>query len=42
MSSKRLAPMNAAEIVEAWFSAPEPDPEEAGNIRRLAELDKNG
>jgi ribose 5-phosphate isomerase B len=40
MSSKRLAPMTAGDIVEAWFSESEPDAEEADNIRRLSELDR--
>jgi ribose 5-phosphate isomerase B len=39
MSMKRTEPETAREIVDAWLSVDEPDPDEAANIARLAELD---
>ena len=39
MSLKRTTPETAKEIVDAWLSVDEPDPDEAANIGRLAELD---
>ena len=40
MSLKRTEPETARAIVEAWLSVEEPDPGEAANIARLAELDE--
>jgi ribose 5-phosphate isomerase B len=40
MSLKRLAPDVAVEIVEAFLATAEPDPEEAANIARLDEIDR--
>src|ERR671930_1156842 len=40
MSLKRTEPETAKEIVDAWLSVDEPDPDEAANIARLAELDE--
>jgi ribose 5-phosphate isomerase B len=40
MSLKRLAPDVAVEIVEAFLSTAEPDPDEAANIARLDEIDR--
>lgn len=40
MSLKRTAPETAREILEAWFAVEEPDPDEAENIARLAELER--
>jgi ribose 5-phosphate isomerase B len=40
MSLKRIEPDNAKAIVDAWLSVDEPDPDEAANIARLAELDE--
>jgi ribose 5-phosphate isomerase B len=40
MSLKRTTPEQAREIVDAWFAVDEPDPDEAENIARLAELDR--
>lgn len=40
MSLKRTQPATAREIVDAWLSVEEPDPDEAANIARLAELDR--
>jgi ribose 5-phosphate isomerase B len=40
MSLKRLAPDVAVEVVQAFLATPEPDPDEAENIARLAELDR--
>ena len=40
MSLKRTEPETAKEILDAWLSVEEPDPEEAANIARLAELDR--
>jgi ribose 5-phosphate isomerase B len=42
MSLKRTDPEAAKKIVEAWLSVEEPDPDEAANIARLAELDERG
>jgi ribose 5-phosphate isomerase B len=39
MSLKRTEPEQAKEILDAWFSVEEPDPDEAANIARLTELD---
>jgi ribose 5-phosphate isomerase B len=39
MSLKRTDPETAREIVRAWLSVEEPDPDEAGNIARLRELE---
>jgi ribose 5-phosphate isomerase B len=40
MSLKRTTPANAKKILDAWFSVSGPDPDEAANISRLAELDR--
>jgi ribose 5-phosphate isomerase B len=40
MSLKRTTPATAREILDAWFAVEEPDPDEAGNIARLAELER--
>jgi ribose 5-phosphate isomerase B len=40
MSLKRTEPETAKEILDAWLSVEEPDPDEAANIARLAELDR--
>jgi ribose 5-phosphate isomerase B len=40
MSLKRTKPEQAREIVAAWLAVEEPDPDEADNIARLAELDR--
>jgi ribose 5-phosphate isomerase B len=40
MRLKRTEPATAREIVDAWLSVEEPDPDEAANIARLAELDR--
>jgi ribose 5-phosphate isomerase B len=40
MSLKRTEPETAKEILDAWLSVDEPDPDEAANIARLAELDR--
>jgi ribose 5-phosphate isomerase B len=40
MSLKRTEPETAKEIVDAWLSVDQPDPDEAANIARLAELDR--
>jgi len=42
MSLKRTAPETAKEILGAWLSVDEADPDEAENIARLAELDRRG
>jgi ribose 5-phosphate isomerase B len=42
MSLKRTEPQAARVIVDAWLSVEEPDPDEAANIARLAELDERG
>jgi ribose 5-phosphate isomerase B len=39
MSLKRTSPETAKEIIDAWLSVEEADPDEAANIARLAELD---
>jgi len=40
MSLKRTEPGRAKEIVDAWLDVEEPDPDEAANIARLAELER--
>jgi ribose 5-phosphate isomerase B len=40
MSLKRTEPETAREILDAWLSVDEPDPDEAANIARLGELDR--
>ena len=40
MSLKRTSPETAKEILEAWFAVEQPDPDEAENIARLAELER--
>jgi ribose 5-phosphate isomerase B len=40
MSLKRTTPETAKEILDAWLSVDEPDPDEAENIARLGELDR--
>jgi ribose 5-phosphate isomerase B len=40
MSLKRTSPETAKEILDAWFAVERPDPDEAANIARLAELDR--
>jgi ribose 5-phosphate isomerase B len=40
MSLKRTEPETAKQIVDAWLAVEEPDPDEAANIARLAELDR--
>jgi ribose 5-phosphate isomerase B len=40
MSLKRTTPAKARKILDAWFGVAEPDPDEAENISRLAELDR--
>jgi ribose 5-phosphate isomerase B len=42
MSLKRTDPEVAKQIVGAWLAVEEPDPDEAANIARLAELDREG
>ena len=42
MSLKRTERETARAIVDAWLSVEEPDPDEAANIARLAELDAGG
>src|SRR5262249_42959275 len=42
MSLKRTDPETAREIVDAWLSVEEPDPDEAENIARLSELEQSG
>jgi ribose 5-phosphate isomerase B len=39
MSLKRTEPDQVKSILDAWFAVEEPDPDEAANIARLAELD---
>jgi ribose 5-phosphate isomerase B len=39
MSLKRIDPDTARTIVDAWLSVEAPDPDEAANIARLAELE---
>jgi ribose 5-phosphate isomerase B len=41
MSLKRTSPELAKEILTAWLAVEQPDPDEAENISRLAELDRN-
>jgi ribose 5-phosphate isomerase B len=40
MSLKRTDPGVAKQIVDAWLSVDSPDPDEAANIARLAELER--
>jgi ribose 5-phosphate isomerase B len=40
MSLKRTAPESVPGILDAWFAVERPDPDEAENIARLAELDR--
>lgn len=40
MSLKRTTEEKAKEILDAWFGVDAPDPDEAANISRLAELDR--
>jgi ribose 5-phosphate isomerase B len=40
LSLKRLAPDVAVEVVRAFLDTTEPDPDEADNIARLADLDR--
>lgn len=40
MSLKRTTPETAKKILDAWFGVAEPDPDEAENIARLGELDR--
>jgi ribose 5-phosphate isomerase B len=40
MSLKRTEPDTAREILDAWFAVEGPDPDEADNIARLAELEE--
>ncbi|MPZ13386.1 MAG: RpiB/LacA/LacB family sugar-phosphate isomerase [Chloroflexi bacterium] len=40
MSSQRLTPETATQILDAWFGVEAPDPGEAANIARLAELER--
>jgi ribose 5-phosphate isomerase B len=40
MSLKRIEPETAKQILDAWLSVEEPDPDEAVNIARLGELDR--
>jgi ribose 5-phosphate isomerase B len=42
LSLKRLAPDVAVEVVRAFVETAEPDPDEAGNIARLAEIERRG
>jgi ribose 5-phosphate isomerase B len=42
LSLKRTEPEQAKEILAAWLAVEEPDPDEAANIGRLAELDADG
>ena len=42
MSLKRTEPDRARAILAAWLAVEEPDPDEAANIARLAELDADG
>jgi ribose 5-phosphate isomerase B len=41
MSLKRTSEEDAKAILDAWFGVDEPDPDEAANISRLAELDRD-
>lgn len=40
MSCKRTTPEQAREILDAWLAVEEPDPDEAENIARLAEIEQ--
>jgi RpiB/LacA/LacB family sugar-phosphate isomerase len=40
MSLKQTTPEQARDILDAWLAVDEPDPDEAANIGRLAELDR--
>jgi ribose 5-phosphate isomerase B len=40
MSLKRTSPETAKEILDAWFAVEQPDPDEAENIARVAELER--
>ena len=40
MSLKRTTPETGREILDAWLAVTEPDPDEAENIARLAELER--
>jgi ribose 5-phosphate isomerase B len=40
MSLKRIEPAKVSEILDAWFAVEQPDADEAENIARLAELDR--
>ena len=40
MSLKRTEPETAKQIVDAWLSVEQPDPDEAANIARLSELER--
>jgi ribose 5-phosphate isomerase B len=42
MSLKRLAPPVAVEVVDAFLDTSMPDPDEADNIARLAEIERSG
>jgi ribose 5-phosphate isomerase B len=41
MSLKRLSPDVAVEVVQAFLDTPEPDPDEAANIARLGDLERD-
>jgi ribose 5-phosphate isomerase B len=40
MSMKATSPEEAEKILDAWFSVTEPDPDEADNIRKLAQYEQ--
>jgi ribose 5-phosphate isomerase B len=40
MSLKRTDSETARQILDAWFAVEQPDPDELGNIARLAELER--
>jgi ribose 5-phosphate isomerase B len=42
MSLKRLAPDVAVEVTEAFLDTGDPDPDEAGNIARIGEIESPG
>jgi len=42
LSLKRLAPPVAVEVVDAFLDTSTPDPDEADNIARLAEIERGG
>jgi ribose 5-phosphate isomerase B len=42
LSLKRTEPERAKEILDAWLSVDDPDPDEASNIARLMELEQEG